>query len=158
MTEINETPLAGIGVRHDFVCAGGRHIGVITRYGGSRELIVYDRRDPDAARATVELSPDESHALAEVLGGTRLTEQVRTTVAEVAGLVIDWVSLPSSFSPRSIDATDLRARTGASIVALVRDDIPLPAPSPDEILRPADVVVLTGTAAGVALAVTALVT
>ena len=41
-------------------------------------------------------------------------------------------------------------RTGASIVAIVRDEQVLASPGPDEELRPHDVLVVIGTADGIA--------
>lgn len=149
MPDIRETPLPGVGARFDFDSAGGRRIGVITRRSGRRELIVYDRRDPDAVAATVELSPDESRTLAELLGGATVTEQLRSVVQQVDGLTIDWISLSPTFAARTLGEVDLRLETGASVIALVRDDVPLPAPGAESELRGGDVVVLTGTPEGI---------
>jgi TrkA domain protein len=43
-----------------------------------------------------------------------------------------------------------RTRTGASIVAIVREDQVLPSPGPAEILRSGDVLVVIGTEDGLA--------
>ena len=150
MAEIIETPLPGVGTRHDFACRVGPRVGVITRYSGRRELVVYDRRDPDAVAAVLELTPDESRTLADLLGGTVLTEQLRAAVRSVDGLAIDWLTLPDGFPGGTVGTTDLRARTGVSIIAVVRaGDDPVPAPGPDTELRAGDVIVVTGTGEGI---------
>lgn len=76
MTDLDETLLPGVGVRHDFVTATGARIGVVTRRDGRRELLVYDERDPDACRASVSLDEDDAHALADLLGGSQIIEHV----------------------------------------------------------------------------------
>lgn len=150
MADITETPLPGVGTRHDFVAVGGRRVGVITRHSGRRELVVYGHRDPDAAAATVELTADESRTLADLLGGSRIIEQLQAVAVHIEGLALDWLTLPSGFATRTIGDTEMRARTGVSIIALVRGDVPVPAPRPDTELRAGDVIVVTGTVDGIA--------
>lgn len=152
MTEINETRLPGIGIQHDFACLGGTRVGVITRHSGRRELVIYDRRDPDSVANSLELSADESRTLGEILGGSPVVAQLEKVVNEVEGLSIDWLPLPQTFEPRTIGATEMRTHTGASVIAVNRGDQPIPAPGPDFELLPGDVVVLAGTPEGVAKA------
>jgi TrkA domain protein len=149
MAEVNETRLPGVGVRLEFACATGARIGVITRHRGRRELIVYDRRDPDRVQASIELSPEESAVLVELLGGTRVTEQLREVGREVDGLAVDWVPVADGFGSRTIGELGLRSRTGVSVVAIVRRGEPVPAPGPDDRIEPGDVLVVTGTPDGV---------
>lgn len=152
MPEIEETMLPGVGVRLDFLCRSGRRVGVIARTSGRRELLVYDRHDPDAVKAQVDLSAEESSALAEVLGGPQVSEPLEHLSSVVAGLVVDWLPMPADALTRTIGQLELRRRTGSSVVAIVRDDQPIPAPGPDDELRAGDTVVLVGTADGVARA------
>ena len=46
--EVEETPLPGIGLRHDLVVRAGQRLGVVSQVNGDRELVLYDREDPDA--------------------------------------------------------------------------------------------------------------
>ena len=57
MSEVTETQLPGVGVRHEFVTAGGERVAVLTHRTGRRELAVYDRADPDACTTVLHLSP-----------------------------------------------------------------------------------------------------
>lgn len=156
MAEVNETRLPGVGVRFDFACAAGRRVGVITRHSGRRELIVYDRRDPDRVEVSVELSAEESGVLVDLLGGTRVTEQLRDVVRETEGLAIDWLPVADGFHPRTIGELELRSRTGVSVVAIGREGDSVPAPGPDDRIEPGDVLVVTGTPDGVARAASLL--
>lgn len=67
--DIEETSLPGIGTRYDFVTEDGDRIGVLVHQSGRRELLVYDRDDPDTARV-VCLSEHDLVRLGEVLGMT----------------------------------------------------------------------------------------
>lgn len=150
MPDVTEVPLPGIGVRHEFSTEHGVPIGVLTHRGGRRELLVYDASDPDTCRAAVRLSPDDSRTLAELLGATSVSERAAAT-AHIEGLSIDW--LPVAEEKVGADGTAIadlaiRTRTGVSIIAIIRDDTPIPAPEPTVLLCPGDTAVVTGTAAG----------
>ena len=71
----------------------------------------------------------------------------------VEGLALDWLVLPRSLVPRTIGETELRSRTGVSVIALVREGITVPAPGPDHELRPGDTIVVTGTTEGIGRAI-----
>ncbi|MDZ7679497.1 MAG: cation:proton antiporter regulatory subunit [Acidimicrobiales bacterium] len=145
MSEIEETSLPGVGFRHDFLCRNGRRVGVVSHHTGRRDVLIYDEHDPDAVKAAIELSSEESRTLAEMLGGTTVTEHLGQIHQQVEGLAIDWLPLPNSFEPQTIGAGEYRQRTGVSIVAVIRGGDTIPAPGPDEVLSPGDVVVVVGT-------------
>lgn len=150
MPDITETDLPGVGLRHDFLCRQGTRVGVVSRPSGRRELLIYDPDDPDAVRETVDLNPQESSALAELLGGSAVTEHLAgLTQGVVPGLSIDWTAVPTDFAGGTIGDLGIRTRTGASVVAVIRDGEAVPAPGPDFELRPADTAVIVGTAEGI---------
>ena len=61
MRKVTETDLPGVGVRFDLQTNAGRCVGVVVHQSGRRDLVVYDERDVDRARESVELSEDEGH-------------------------------------------------------------------------------------------------
>ena len=71
---------------------------------------------------------------------------------EVPGLNAGQVAIRpgSPFVDRPLGDTRARTRTGASIVAIVRDEEILASPGPAEILRAGDVLVVIGTEDGIA--------
>jgi TrkA domain protein len=151
MTEIKETKLPGVGVRHDFRTRHGDLLGVITHRGGRRDLLVYDREDPDACAAVLRLDEEEGHALAELLGGTQVTATISSLQQSVPGLTIDWlpISASSACALQSIQSFGLRGQTGVSIVAIVRDGETIASPPPEFVLQPGDTAVVVGTPAGI---------
>jgi TrkA domain protein len=151
MTQIKETQLPGVGVRHDFATHDGDLLGVITHRTGRRDLLIYDRDDPDSCAEVLRLEEDESHRLAELLGGTRVTETITSLQQSVPGLTIDWlpISAHSACADHTIAGFGIRGQTGVSIVAVIRDGETVPSPGPDFVLQPGDTAVAVGTPAGI---------
>jgi TrkA domain protein len=148
--DIQETNLPGVGLRHNFTTRAGRQLGVVTHRTGRRDLLVYDREDPDACQEVIQLTDDEADALAELLGAARLVEHL-AGLQRIEGLAIDWLPIrpDSPFAGRTIADTQARSRTGSSIVAILRDDRAIPAPTPDARLEAGDTLVVVGTADGI---------
>lgn len=152
MTEVSETPLPGVGVRLEYTAADGTRLGVIVHRSGRRELLRYDRDDPDRCATLLALSGDDARTLAELLGASQVAEVTAAVTQQIEGLAIEWLTVAdgSPAGGRSIAEGAYRTRTGASIVAVVRGTTTLPAPEPDEVLQAGDVLVAVGTVDGLA--------
>jgi TrkA domain protein len=151
MPDVSETLLPGVGVRHEFVTAGGERVAVLTHRTGRREIAVYDRADPDRCTAVLHLSHDDTRTLAE-LGASPISEAVSAVQQRLEGLAIDWVTIPpgSPVVGTTIAEGTFRTRTGASIVAVVRGATTIPAPEPDHRFEAGEVAVAVGTTDGLA--------
>lgn len=147
MSEVTETQLPGVGVRHEFVTAEGERVGVLSHRSGRREVVVYRADDPDACSTVLHLGGADAHTLAELLGATHVSETV-TAVQRLEGLAIDWVTIPPGSQTTTIGDGRFRTRTGASIVAVIRADKTIPAPGPDFVLEAGDLAVVVGTPEG----------
>jgi TrkA domain protein len=159
MTDVEETKLPGIGVRHDFATGSGRRVGVIVHRSGDRELLIYDEDDPDATREAVRLNQADAHTLGDLLGVARLKDRVDEVVHQsIEGLNIDWVPVRegSGAAGRTIGDLEMRRRTGATIVAVIRGRQTHASPGPDFDLAARDTAVIVGTEDGVADAITLL--
>jgi len=150
MPEVTETRLPGVGVLYEFTTADGERVGVLAHRGGRREILMYDRDDPDAASVVLHLSVDDTRTLAELLGTSQVTEAVAAVQREIEGLAIDWVRIASGsrYLGSTIGEGEFRTRTGVSIVAIVRGDTTIPAPGPDVEFAAGDVAVAVGTPEG----------
>jgi TrkA domain protein len=149
--DINETPLPGVGVRYDFTTRSSRQIGVISHRSGRRDLVIYDRDDPDACQEMLHLSEEEAEVLAEMLGGFHLAGSLADLQQQVEGVGIDWLEIGagSPFDGRTIADTQARTRTGVSIVAVLRHGSTIPSPTPDFVFEAGDNAVVVGTPAGI---------
>lgn len=152
MTVVRETKLPGVGVRHDFTTDEGDDVGVIVHHDGRREILSYDGADPDACTSFVNLSEHDTQTLAEILGVSHVTETVSEIRQDIDGLHIEWIDLParSEWVGTSIGDGQFRTKTGASIVAVMRDNVPVPAPGPEFVLAAGDLAVAVGTPEGLA--------
>ena len=155
MSEIHEVKLPGVGVRYEFETAEGSRIGVISHRTGLREIYAAGRHDPDEFKRVLGLSPDDARTLAELLGATRVAEQLAELQQRIEGLVIDWLPVrdDSVYAGRTIGDARIRTRTGVSVVAIVRGADAVAAPGPDQDLMSGDYLVVVGTARGVEQAV-----
>jgi TrkA domain protein len=149
--DIEETRLPGVGLRHDFVTRHGQHVGVISQKNGGREVFMYDPEDPDACRAVIDLTPEESEVVAELLGAPRVVERLARLQEQVEGITSEGIRIPagSPYVGRSLGEAQIRSRTGASVVAVIRGDDVVPSPSPDFRFQLGDKVVVVGTEEGV---------
>ncbi|MFG2042015.1 cation:proton antiporter regulatory subunit [Dactylosporangium sp. NPDC048998] len=148
--DVERIDLPGIGTSHVVTTARGRRIGIVSHRSGRRDLVVYDRDDPDTSVASVALSADEANTIAEYLGTARIVEHLAQMQRQVAGLVTEQLVIApgSPYDGRTLGDTRARTRTGASIVALVRGSEVIASPRPDFGLRAGDLIVVVGTAAG----------
>ena len=146
MKKVTETDLPGVGVRFDLETNAGRSVGVVVHQSGRRDLVVYDERDVDRARESVELSEDEGHTLGELLGGSPVLEHLDDAVHRLEDLVISWIKIDSksSLAGLTLAEASLRTRTGAGIVALVTDSGSIPIPGGTDRLEPGDTAVVVG--------------
>jgi TrkA domain protein len=154
MAQVEQTPLPGVGVRYDFTTGEGRRLGVVHHQDGRKEVYVGSAGDTQAAVPAFSLGDDEVHTLVEVLGGSRVTENLARLQQFVEGLAIEWlkVGLDSPVAGASIAAAGIRTRSGVSVVAVLRDDQTHPAPGPEFRIGAGDTLVVVGTPEGVTAA------
>ena len=147
---VEQTPLPGIGVRHDLITSSGRTVGVVSHRNGRRDLVLYDVDDPDARLASIPLTDDEAEALADVLGASLMLGQLAGLRQQAAGLLTEQIAITagSPFVGRPLGDTQTRTRTGASIVAVLRDREVIASPGPSFVFEAGDVVVVVGTREG----------
>ena len=149
MREIVEVPLPGVGVRFEFTSVQGERIAVVSHRSGRHELALYERSDPDACRTVIELASEDAATLASILGAPQVAASA-AAMQRIEGLALDWVTVGegSAAAGATIADGEYRTATGASIVAVIREEQTHPAPGPDFVLATGDVAVAVGTPAG----------
>jgi TrkA domain protein len=156
MVDVRRVKLPGVGVLHTFVTDDGGKVGVITHRSGNSDLITFaDAEDGDARKVSLRLDEDEAHTLAELLGGTRITESLSKLDA-IPGLSIDWftVDYDDHIAGQKLGNLASRGVVGLTVVAVVRGESANPAPADDFTVFPGDTLVVAGTPEKVAKAFT----
>ena len=150
MVEIERTALPGIGLRHTITTERGRQVGVVSHRTGRRDLVIYDREDPDTCTESVVLNGEEAEALAELFAAHRIVERLAELESQIQGLITEQIPIASGspYEDMTLGDTRARTRTGASIVAVVREGDVYASPRPDFRFRRGDVVVAVGTGEG----------
>lgn len=151
MVDVRRVKLPGVGMLHTFVTGDGGKVGVITHRSGDSDLITFSDADDkaDAKKVSLRLDENEAHTLAELLGGTRITESL-DRLDQIPGLSIDWftVDYDDYIAGKPLGNTVV----GLSVVAVVRNEQANPAPAPDFTVFPGDTLVVAGTPEKVAKA------
>jgi TrkA domain protein len=154
MKRIEEIPLPGVGVRHEFETTAGERLGMVTHRGGRRELLLFEKGDPDACARTIPLEEDDARALSEILGAAPVTRSVREVRQSLGALSIDWIPITAGWpctGERLMD-TQIRERAGVLVVGIVRGDETIATPPPETVLAEGDTLVVVGSDAAIARA------
>lgn len=146
MGRVSESELPGVGARFDFTTDNGDQLGVVVHRSGRRDVAIYDKEDPDACKAMVHMEEHEARDLAELLGGSRLSEEAARLRHQVAGISLDWLMVEpgAPWAGRTLGESEVRSETGVSIVALIRDGEPSPSPGPEDRFEVGDTVFAIG--------------
>lgn len=151
--DLRETRLPGIGVKFSFATSQGGRLAVIQRLDGEREIYWYRRAGDDEPQAVIELRDDEARQVGAILGGAyerpRIVEELEMALGE---LRIDWVPVPDT-SPAigwSLADCAFRARTGITVIAILREPEPVTGAQPDDVVQTGDTLVVVGRAGQVA--------
>jgi TrkA domain protein len=146
-SELRETRLPGVGTKYAFETDHGARVAVIQHVDGMRELYVFARADADEPRAVLQLEDDEARQLGAVLGGAyerpKIVEELEMALGELA---IEWVPVPAG-SPavgHTLADCGFRARTGVTIIAILREPEPITGAQPDDVIQEGDTLVTVG--------------
>lgn len=155
MVDVRRVKLPGVGVLHTFVTDDGGKVGVIAHRSGHSDLITFaDHEDgADAGKVSLRLNEDEAHTLAELLGGTQITESL-SALDQIPGLSIDWftVDYEDHIAGQPLGNPAEKGMVGLTVVAVVRGESANPAPAADFRVFPGDTLVVAGSPEKVAKA------
>ncbi len=147
--DLRETRLPGVGFKYAFRTAQGGRISVILHNDGQREIYFYRRRDDDEPTAVIDLHDDEARQLGAIIGGAyerpKIVEDLELALGE---LQIEWVPVPDT-SPaigRTLADCRLRARTGVTVIAILREPEPVSGAQPEDVIQRGDTLVGVGKA------------
>ena len=146
--DLRETRLPGWASSTLTPASGGR-VAVILHNDGQREIYFYRRARDDEPTAVIELHDDEARQLGAVLGGAyerpKIVEELEMALGE---LQIEWIRVPDT-SPaigRTLADCGFRARTGVTVIAILREPEPIAGAQPDDVIHDGDTIVAVGKA------------
>ena len=147
--DLRETRLPGVGVKYAFQTADGARLSVILHNDGQREIYYYAREDDDEPAAVIELHDDEARQLGAIVGGAyerpRIVEELELALGE---LHIEWLPVPDTSPAIGLSLADakLRARTGVTVIAILREPEPVSGAQPEDVIQHGDTLVGVGKA------------
>jgi TrkA domain protein len=150
--DLRESRLPGVGTKFTFKTVHGVRVTVIQHLSGEREVYVQGRHDEEHAMA-LELNDEEARQLAVVLGGAyerpKIVDDLELALGE---LQIEWVPVPegSWTIGRSLAECAFRRRTGATVIAILREPEPVSGAQPDDVVQEGDTLVVVGKVSQVA--------
>jgi TrkA domain protein len=147
--ELRETRLPGVGMKYGFRLDGGGRLAVIIHNDGKRELYWFRRAHDEEPNAVISLDDDEARQLGAILGGAyerpKIVEELEMALGE---LTIEWVDVPEGtpWIGKTLAECGFRAKTGITIIAILRDPEPVSGAQPDDVIQEGDTLVTVGKA------------
>ena len=147
--ELRQIRLPGVGTKFTLTLDSGGRLAVILHNDGKREIYFFARAADDEPRAVIELDDDEARQVGAVLGGAyerpKIVEELEMALGE---LLIEWVPVPdkSPWIGRSLAESGFRARTGITVIAILREPEPIAGAQPEHVIERGDTLVVVGKA------------
>jgi TrkA domain protein len=147
--ELEETRLPGIGSRFVLPVESGGRLTVILHNDGKRELYWFRRRGDEDPSAVITLDDDEARQLGAIIGGAyerpKIVEDLEMALGE---LLIEWIKVPdtSPWIGKTLAEAGFRAKTGITVIAILREPEPVSGARPDDVVQLGDTLVTVGKA------------
>lgn len=114
---------------------------------GKRELAFFNSEKASDPHLQLQLEDADARRLGAILSGTMFRQSLPPEISERLGdTVVDWmrISEGSSAAGKTLEEIDLHRRTGMTVVALMRDDEFIDAPSATTRLEVGDRIIIVG--------------
>ena len=147
--DLQETRLPGIGIKYVLRLDGGARLTLIQHNDGLREIYYFARPQDEDPRAVIRLDDDEARSLGALLGGAyerpKIVEDLEMALGE---LLIEWVPVPptSPLIGKTLAEAAFRAKTGITIIAILREPEPVTGAQPNDVIERGDTLVTVGKA------------
>ena len=143
-SHIEETRLPGIGAKFMLPLENGGKLTVILHNDGKREVYWFRRARDDEPTAVISLDDDEARQLGAVIGGAyerpKIVEDLEMALGQ---LLIEWVNVPdtSPWIGKTLAECQFRAKTGVTVIAILREPEPVVGARPDDVIQRSDTLV-----------------
>ncbi|KMJ56974.1 potassium transporter TrkA [Bacillus sp. LL01] len=145
--QFKTTELPGIGKKISFITAEGNMVVLVVHHSGKREMYFFDDPDGDEADFSISMTSDETRELgAQLLGAMYQPVDMDKMKMFKKQIIIEWVDVKkgSSLVGKTIGQSQIRTKTGASIIGIVKGEDNIAVPDIDVILHEGDVLMICG--------------
>lgn len=139
-----ETELPGVGTKHTLDLATGDDLVVVEHRDGHWELA---RAGAEGSTTPLlQLQPREAAELGRILARGDIPSEDTRKQLLFEHFCLEWVTLEvgSSLVDSTLRESGIRARTGATVIAVLRGEESIATPEPDTRFQAGDTVVLMG--------------
>ncbi|WP_410766080.1 cation:proton antiporter regulatory subunit [Haloferax sp. DFSO60] len=144
---IYESDLPGVGKKHEVELGDGSRLVIVTHNTGKREVFRRASADSDSEKL-FELSDSLARQVGTLLEGAYFQPVQSTDIETLLGdnTLLEWVEVgeDSRVADKTLAESDLRQETGASIIAIERDDEVITSPGGDTVVKAGDVLIVIG--------------
>ncbi|TQS75975.1 cation:proton antiporter regulatory subunit [Ornithinibacillus gellani] len=145
--KISLSQLPGIGQKISMKTSEDNMLVLIVHHTGKRELYFFEDSDSDEADFALDLTPDETREFAaQLLGATYQPVDIEKMRLFKKQIMVDYIKLKenSSLAYKTIEESDIRNQTGATIIGIVQGEDLIAIPEADTKLEPGDVLMSIG--------------
>ncbi len=146
--KVKTSELPGIGKSYALETAEGARLVVIVHHQGNREFYYFEDPDQDDPSQTFLLTDEEARQIGTILLGVDY-QPVTDDRMEflMKNLRVDWLKVApeSCLAGKSILESQIRKRTGATVIAIQRREKMIGSPDVNEVIQPGDILMSIGT-------------
>jgi K+:H+ antiporter subunit KhtT len=145
--DLRETRLPGVGVKYGFRTSEGGRLAIVLHNDGVREIYFFRHERDDEPSVVIRLDDDEARQLGAIIGGAyerpKIVEDLELALGE---LTIEWVPVPedSPLLGKTLAECGFRAKTGITVIAILRDPEPIAGAQPSDTIERGDTLVTVG--------------
>jgi TrkA domain protein len=139
-----ETDLPGVGTKHSIDLETDEQLVIVEHRVGRWEIA---RTDAEGKTTPViELQPREASELGRILSHGEVVQEDPRKQMLFEQIGIEWAKLEedSPLIGKTLQESEIRARTGANVIAVLRGERSIPSPTPDTRFLVGDTIVLIG--------------
>lgn len=145
--QVKMADLPGIGKKISFITAEESMMCLIVHHTGKRELYFFQDPEEDEADFSMTLNADETRELgAQLLGAVFQPIDNDKMKLFKSQIVTEWIELKkeSMLTGKTIGQSEIRKKTGVSIVGIFRKDQVVASPDVTEVLHAGDTLMAIG--------------
>lgn len=144
---IKTTELPGIGKRYSFETVDGEQVTVIMHHSGNREIYHFSADEKDDPDFTIMFTDEEARQLGTILLGVDYQPVADDRVELfLKNVRLEWLKVESDscIAGKKIIDSQIRSKTGTTIIGIQRGETMIGSPDVNETIMPGDILMVIG--------------